>query len=96
MKHRRTKPNPRSRVPAIDIHAHFVPEGYLRMIETEGEAYGVHLRSGPDGPMILVGQAAIGPITARTLRTLGLRVHIQPDRYTIPALARAIAVYYSS
>ncbi|MBI4483957.1 MAG: uroporphyrinogen-III synthase [Acidobacteria bacterium] len=40
--------------------------------------------------------AAIGPVTARTLRTLGLWVHIQPDRYTIPALARAIALYYSS
>jgi len=64
MKQRRAKPNPRKRVPTIDIHAHFVPEGYLRVIETEGEAHGVRLRSGPDGPMILVGQAAIGPITA--------------------------------
>jgi aminocarboxymuconate-semialdehyde decarboxylase len=49
---------------AIDIHAHFVPEEYLRAIEKEGEPYGVRLRSGPNGPMILVGQAAIGPLTA--------------------------------
>ncbi|HXV83295.1 MAG TPA: amidohydrolase family protein [Candidatus Binatia bacterium] len=48
---------------AIDIHAHFVPEEYLRVIETEGEPYGVRLRPGPNGPMILVGQATIGPIT---------------------------------
>ena len=49
---------------AIDIHAHFVPEEYLRIIEAEGEPHGVRLRPGPDGPMILVGQAMIGPITA--------------------------------
>jgi aminocarboxymuconate-semialdehyde decarboxylase len=49
---------------AIDIHAHFVPEGFLRLIETEGEPYGVRLRPGSDGPMIMVGQALIGPITA--------------------------------
>ena len=48
----------------IDIHAHFVPEEYLRLIEAEGEPYGVRLRHGPNGPLIVVGQVAIGPITA--------------------------------
>jgi len=48
----------------IDVHAHFVPEEYLRLIESEGEPYGVRLRPGPNGPFIVVGQAAIGPITA--------------------------------
>ncbi len=48
---------------AIDIHAHFVPEEYLRVIEAEGEPYGVRLRPGPSGPMIVVGQATIGPLT---------------------------------
>src|SRR6266542_4123012 len=47
----------------IDIHAHFVPEEYLRLIEAEGEPYGVRLRPGPEGPLIAVGQVAIGPIT---------------------------------
>jgi len=47
----------------IDIHAHFVPEEYLRLIEAEGEPYGVRLRPGPNGPLIAVGQVAIGPIT---------------------------------
>ena len=75
MQQRRRKPNARKRahVPArrsrpvirtIDIHAHFVPEEYLRFIEAEGEPHGVRLRSGPNGPMIVVGQAIIGPITA--------------------------------
>jgi aminocarboxymuconate-semialdehyde decarboxylase len=49
---------------AIDIHAHFVPEEYLRIIETEGEPHGVRLRPGPNGPMIILGQAMIGPLTA--------------------------------
>ena len=48
----------------IDIHAHFVPEEYLRLIEAEGETRGVRLRPGPNGPLIAVGQVAIGPITA--------------------------------
>src|SRR5262245_13814090 len=56
---RRSRP-----VSTIDIHAHFVPEKYLRLIEAEGEPHGVRLRPGPNGPFIVVGQAAIGPITA--------------------------------
>ena len=51
-------------IPTIDIHAHFVPEEYLRLIEAEGEPHGVRLRPGPNGPLIVVGQVAIGPITA--------------------------------
>ncbi len=64
MQQRRRKPNARKRVPTIDIHAHFVPEEYLRLIEAEGEPHGVRLRPGPNGPLIVVGQVAIGPITA--------------------------------
>jgi aminocarboxymuconate-semialdehyde decarboxylase len=51
-------------IPTIDIHAHFVPEEYLRLIEAEGEPHGVRLRSGSNGPLIVVGQVTIGPITA--------------------------------
>jgi aminocarboxymuconate-semialdehyde decarboxylase len=64
MKRRRPKPNARKRGPAIDIHAHFVPEEFLRLIEAEGEPHGVRLRRDPNGPKIMVGQAVIGPITA--------------------------------
>jgi uroporphyrinogen III methyltransferase/synthase len=38
--------------------------------------------------------ACIGDITAATAAEHGLHVHIQPQEYTIPALARAIAAYY--
>jgi uroporphyrinogen III methyltransferase / synthase len=39
--------------------------------------------------------ACIGDITATTAADYGLRVEIQPQQFTIPALARAIAQYFS-
>jgi uroporphyrinogen III methyltransferase/synthase len=38
--------------------------------------------------------ACIGPVTARTVKEAGLKVHIQPKEYTIPGLTRAIAGYF--
>src|SRR5262245_24761016 len=75
MPQRRRRPNARKAAHAhgrrsrpmistVDIHAHFVPEAYLRLIEAEGEPHGMRLRPGPNGPMIVVGRAPIGPITA--------------------------------
>jgi len=40
--------------------------------------------------------ACIGDITATTAAECGLRVDVQPPQFTIPALARAIADYFSS
>jgi uroporphyrinogen III methyltransferase / synthase len=40
--------------------------------------------------------ACIGDITATTAADCGLQVEIQPQQFTIPALARAIADYFSS
>jgi uroporphyrinogen III methyltransferase/synthase len=40
--------------------------------------------------------ACIGDITATTAAEYGLRVEIQPQEFTIPALARAIADYFSA
>lgn len=39
--------------------------------------------------------AAIGPITAQTLQSAGLEAAIEPDEFTIPALASAIAAYFA-
>jgi uroporphyrinogen III methyltransferase/synthase len=39
--------------------------------------------------------ACIGPVTARTAKEWGLKVRIQPKQYTIPALTRAIAEYFT-
>ena len=38
--------------------------------------------------------AAIGPITAKTVTDSGLRVDIQPEQHTIPAMIEAIVAYY--
>ncbi len=40
--------------------------------------------------------AAIGPVTAKTLETFGLRADIQPQSYTIPALTEAIVDYFQT
>jgi len=40
--------------------------------------------------------ACIGDITARTAADFGLRVEIQPEQFTIPSLARAIAEYFAT
>jgi len=39
--------------------------------------------------------ACIGPVTTRTAKAWGMRVQIQPEAYTIPALTRAIAEYFT-
>jgi uroporphyrinogen-III synthase len=42
-----------------------------------------------------VAIACIGDITAQTAAEFGLHVDIQPSQFTIPALATAIAKYFS-
>jgi aminocarboxymuconate-semialdehyde decarboxylase len=87
--HRKSRIGRRSRqtTPAIDIHAHFVPEEYLRIIEAEGEPHGVRLRRDPNGPMILVGQALIGPITPH-YHNLEIRLKsMDRQRVTVHALS---------
>jgi len=38
--------------------------------------------------------ACIGPVTARTVKEAGLKVHIQPREFTIPGLTQAIVEYF--
>ena len=40
--------------------------------------------------------ACIGPVTASTAESLGLTVHIMPDKFTIPALVKAIEEFFES
>src|SRR2546422_4565769 len=42
-----------------------------------------------------VAIASIGPITAATAAEYGLTTDVMPSEYTIPALARALADYFS-
>lgn len=46
-------------------------------------------------PLAGVKIACIGDITAKTATDFGLQVEIQPEQFTIPALARAIADYFA-
>ena len=72
-------------VPAIDIHAHYFSESYLRAIETQGEAFGVTLdRSDPAGPAIKIGAVLGGHLRRefydlqarlRAMDRAGVRVH---------------------
>jgi uroporphyrinogen III methyltransferase/synthase len=42
-----------------------------------------------------IAVASIGPITAATAAEYGLSTDVMPSEYTIPALARALADYFS-
>ena len=53
-----------------------------------GENRFLHLLEG-------VAVAAIGPVTARTCRDLGLEVRIEPDKYTLEALSEAMVKYFA-
>lgn len=64
-------------VAAIDIHAHYFPEAYLRAVESRGEAFGVTLdRSDPAGPAIKVGAVLGG--------------HLRREFYDLEARLRAM------
>lgn len=58
----------------------------------------IDLLKGGDLKNLLKGVvlACIGPITARTAKEAGLKVHIQPREFTIPGLTQAIARYFAS
>jgi uroporphyrinogen III methyltransferase/synthase len=42
-----------------------------------------------------ISVACIGPITAKTAENRGLKVHLSPSEYTVPALVDAIVQYFS-
>ncbi|MBI3076979.1 MAG: amidohydrolase [Deltaproteobacteria bacterium] len=48
----------------VDIHAHFFPEAYLKLLETEGDRCGMALRRDhPAGPIIVAGSVTFGPLS---------------------------------
>jgi aminocarboxymuconate-semialdehyde decarboxylase len=73
------------RAPAIDIHAHYFSESYLRVLEEQGPAFGITLdRTNADGPAIRSG-AMLGGVLRREfydlearlkeMNRIGVRVH---------------------
>ncbi len=82
---------------AIDIHAHYFPEAYLRLIETQGSRFdAVCDFSDPRGPSISVGETRMPPL-ARKFTDIDLRVaemdeigvHVHALSLTVPMVAWA-------
>ncbi|PYM41258.1 MAG: aminocarboxymuconate-semialdehyde decarboxylase [Candidatus Rokuibacteriota bacterium] len=71
--------------PAVDIHAHFFPESFLRVIEERGEPFGARVdRASPKGPAIVAGGMTGPPLDAtywdldrrvRAMDRAGVQVH---------------------
>jgi aminocarboxymuconate-semialdehyde decarboxylase len=68
----------------VDVHTHFYPETYLRLIEQEGEPFGFRLSWTEQGPILATDSLRIGPLAAafmdlearlRDMDRLGIRVH---------------------
>ncbi len=54
---------PTASKPTVDIHSHFFPEAYLRLLEDEGELFGMGLhRNHPEGPTVVAGSISFGPL----------------------------------
>src|SRR5262249_51608182 len=50
----------------VDVHAHFFPDRFIRIIEESGGAFGASVdRSNPKGPVLVVGGSRTAPLDAR-------------------------------
>ena len=93
----------------IDIHAHYYPEGYLRLIEAEGGRFGASCEFSGGRFRIATGRVAIGPLPRR-FTDLDLRiadmdetgVSVQALSLTVPMVdfadgpgARALAAAFN-
>lgn len=63
----------------VDIHAHYYPEAYLRMIEEEGGPFGAHFERTLQGSKVRVGPLFAGPIASRFI-DLDERVQAMDDQ----------------
>ncbi|MBF0277230.1 MAG: amidohydrolase [SAR324 cluster bacterium] len=94
----------------IDIHAHFFPMPYLRLIEKEGAEFGVSCSfDHPDGPMINGGERSTPPLEKRyydldvrlaSMDEQGVDIHVlsltQPMLYWgSPDLSRRLSEAYN-
>ncbi len=71
--------------PAVDIHAHFYPEAFLRVIEDAGAPFGARVdRANPKGPAIVTDGGTGPPLDAtywdldrrvRAMDRAGVRIH---------------------
>jgi aminocarboxymuconate-semialdehyde decarboxylase len=84
-----------TRPPVVDIHAHYFPEPYLRVIEREGEAFGVKVnRSDPGGPAIQVGAVLGGPLRSAFWDLDLRRTEMDRQRVAVHALSLTHPMVY--
>ena len=73
----------------LDVHAHYFPEDFLRLIERDGAASGAAIdRSDPRGPVIQIGAIRVGPVTPG-FRDLDVRMK-DMDRQGVDAQALSL------
>jgi uroporphyrinogen III methyltransferase/synthase len=74
-----------NKIDVITFTSSSTVDNFLRMYQE---------KTGQKPPLDEVAIAAIGPITANTLRERGIAPHIIPDSFTIEALTRGIIDYF--
>jgi len=84
-----------SGVPTVDVHAHFYPEAYLRVIEQDGAAAGARLsRASPEGPVIELGGRRVGPLRSRFIDLDQRRRDMDRQRVDVHALSLTVPMVY--
>ena len=73
------------RIDAITFTSSSTARNFVKRLETEG---------GRLEQLAGVCLAAIGPVTAETMRTIGLSVDLMPETFTVSALINALNRYY--
>jgi aminocarboxymuconate-semialdehyde decarboxylase len=79
----------------IDVHAHFFPEVFIRVIEQSGASFGAGVdRSDPRGPVLFVGATRTPPLEARYW-DLGLRLKsMNRGGVAVQALSLTVPMVY--
>ena len=80
---------------AIDIHAHFYPEGYLKLIAEEGSEFGVSCNyDNPDGPVIERAGVKTPPLERRYYDLEARIASMDEQRVNIHALSLTQPMVY--
>ena len=79
----------------VDVHAHFFPEAFIRVMEQAGASFGAGVdRSDPRGPVLYVGSSRTPPLEARYW-DLGLRIKsMNRGGVAVQALSLTVPMVY--
>ena len=84
-----------ARPPGIDVHAHFFPESFIRLIKEAGAPFGAGIdRSNPQGPVIMFGASRTAPLEPRFV-DLDLRIRsMNRQGVGVQALSLTVPMVY--